>query len=91
MCSKFASEAVIAVSKNHVHVFVDLPSDVTVEYFCGRVKSVTSLKLSNFGLKGRVWARKYHAKRIQAEDADRTRRYVSSHKNEDAVVVEFRQ
>jgi len=91
ICSAFASEATIAVTENHVHIFIDLPSDVTTGYFCSRAKSVSSLRLSSYGLKGRVWARRYHAKRIPAGDADRTRRYVSSHKNEDAVVVEFRQ
>jgi REP element-mobilizing transposase RayT len=89
VCSKFVSGAVIAVTKNHAHVFVDLPCNVTVEYFCGRVKSVSSLKLSDYGLKGRVWARKYHAKPIPDESADEVRNYVRSHENQDAVVVEF--
>ena len=91
VCSKFVSEAVIAVTKNHAHVFVDLPYNVTVEYFCARVKSVSSLKLSNYGLKGRVWARKYHAKRISDEYIDEVHRYVCSHKDQNVVVIEFRR
>jgi REP element-mobilizing transposase RayT len=91
VCSKFVSEAVIAVTKNHAHAFVDLPSNVTVEYFCARAKAVSSLKLSNYGLKGRVWARKYHAKRISDEHIDEVRRYVHSHNDQNAVVIEFRR
>jgi len=48
-------------------------------------------KLSNYGLKGRVWARKYHAKRISDEYIDEVHRYVRSHKDQNAVVIEFRR
>jgi REP element-mobilizing transposase RayT len=89
VCSKFSSGAVIAVSGDHVHVFVNLPEEVTTGHFCSRVKSVSSLKLSAYGLKGRVWACRYHAKRIPVRDADNVRRYVISHKTSDAVVMQL--
>ncbi|MFH1422588.1 MAG: transposase [Planctomycetota bacterium] len=84
-----ARECITAVGTYHVHVYVDLNDDMTIAEFCRRAKTNSSRTLSKFGLKGKVWARKYHAKRISDNDLERTRRYVISHKNQKAVIVKF--
>jgi len=80
---------VVAVGPHHVHVLVSFPPAMTTGFFCNRVKSRSSLRLSEQGLKGRVWARRYHAKRLPDENIDKARWYVLSHKRKDTVVVEF--
>ncbi|MFH1421496.1 MAG: transposase [Planctomycetota bacterium] len=61
---KFTAAGIIAVGHNHVHILAKLLPEMTTGFFCNRVKSKSSLRLSDYGLEGRVWARRYHAKRI---------------------------
>jgi REP element-mobilizing transposase RayT len=79
----------VAVLPQHVHIVVEMPEEITTGFFCNRVKSKSSLRLSDYGLKGKVWARRYHAKRISEEKVIEARRYVQSHRQEGAVISEF--
>lgn len=79
----------IAVLPQHVHILIETPEGITTAFFCNRVKSRSSLRLSDYGLKGKVWARRYHAKRISEEKVTEVRRYMQSHKQEGGVVSEF--
>jgi hypothetical protein len=80
---------IVAVLPNHVHVLVELPETGTTGFFCNRVKSRSSLRLSDHGLKGKVWARRYHAKRIPEQGRGGAGKYVKSHTNQGAIVISF--
>jgi REP element-mobilizing transposase RayT len=83
-----AADCVVTVGPFHVHVLVDLLTKVTTGFFCNRVKSRSSLCLSDYGLKGKVWARRYHARRLAAGDVENARRYILAHATQGAVVMQ---
>ena len=85
----FGVGGVVAIGPHHVHVLASFPPAMTTGFFCNRVKSRSSLRLSEFGLRGRVWARRYHAKQVLRESIDDARKYILSHECEDTVVAEF--
>jgi len=87
--SRFACDGIIAVGRNHVHIMAKLSPGMTTGFFCNRVKSKSSLRLSDYGLKGKVWARRYQAKRIGDEGLKTTFNYVKKHRGEGAVIKEF--
>jgi hypothetical protein len=66
---------------------VDLPESGTTGFFCNRVKSKSSLRLSDYGLKGKVWARRYHARRIEQQGRNKAEEYVKSHADQNAIVI----
>ncbi len=84
-----ARSGVVAVLPNHVHVLADLPESGTTGFFCNRVKSKSSLRLSDYGLKGKVWARRYHARRIRQTGRGNAEEYVKSHADQGAIVISF--
>jgi REP element-mobilizing transposase RayT len=86
--SPLAADCVVSVGPFHVHVLVDLLTKVTTGFFCNRVKSRSSLRLSDYGLKGKVWARRYHAKWLAPGDVENARRYILAHAAQGAVVME---
>jgi REP element-mobilizing transposase RayT len=68
----------IHVGSNHVHVLVEC-GNLEVAKFVKRLKGVTSRELSEHGLKGNVWARRYHVRRIPDEGLKGVIRYLRGH------------
>ncbi len=56
--SGFGAGGVVAAGSHHVHILASFPPTMTTGFFCNRVKSRSSLRLSEYGLKGKVWARR---------------------------------
>ena len=87
--ASLAGNGVVAVLPNHVHVLAELPESCTTGFYCNRIKSKSSLRLSDHGLKGKVWARRYHARRVPQSGRGNAEKYVMSHANQGAIVISF--
>ena len=87
VCERYATQAVLAINATHAHLFVKLSDGVSIGNFCGTMKSKSSRALGEYGLRGKVWARRYHARKIDASGTDRVRKYVLSHEKQGALVM----
>jgi REP element-mobilizing transposase RayT len=81
--------AVLCVGTTHTHLLVELERQITVPQFCRYAKGRSARKLIDVGHKGKIWARGYHVRYVDAADWDAVRQYVLSHKTCEVIIREM--
>ncbi len=91
LCGEYG---VVSIDTHHVHAAVDLritPGQrpgASVSKFCQFAKGRSAKALNREGVPGKIWARGYHARRLQAGHVQSAIDYVKHHSDQGGRAVE---